>query len=307
MAAKKKDELKKNELADIIEAKLDAIKPYSGAIGIVVVLLVAVVGGGIWMVVRNQKASEQAWADLYQASYQAQFEDSADLLKVSEKDTPAGLWARQFAADFHMNEGSREVFKDREAGLKKINLAKEDFQYIVDKVDKSKQKLLWSRASFGRARALESLGEFEEAKKVYESLASDLKDSVIGDAAAEGVTRVSNATTVAWYKAFKTREKDDLLSMMTAVGEAPDSDTGLPARPDFSYPEIIVPAPGSANEDAPPTPPDGTTNEEAPPAPPEGDAKDDAKKSDLPVDEDAPKKVEPKSDEDEAADSKDKN
>ena len=59
------------------------------------------------------------------------------------------------------------------------------------------------RGIFGLARARESLGELEEARRGYEALAAEYPDSPYRTIAEERVAALSRDSTQQWYKWFE--------------------------------------------------------------------------------------------------------
>jgi hypothetical protein len=266
MDHKRKEELKKNDLADIIEHKLTEWKPLMLPVLLVGVVLLAAIGGISWYLINQHQQTENTWSDLYAASYQLQKDGKTDLLeselkKSSFAATVPGLWAKQMLADNLLQTGLRELSMqaDRKKAIDKIDQARKDYQYVSQNVDREQNELLWSRSTMGLARAAESLGNFDEAKQAYESVSKHLGDSPLGKAAGERIQVLENPINIAWYDAFKNRKPR---STTSSIGEAPLSDPGLPRRPDFSYPELIVPNIGDEAAPAPPGASDESKSEE---------------------------------------------
>ena len=315
MDHQRKEELKKNDLADVIEGKLVALKPHAGTIGVVALLLAAVVGGGLWMLISGQSKKEQAWTDLHAASFQARTTNSAKLLEqaASKPDTATslpGLWARQMAADLHLNEGFQQLEFDREKGAEQVAEAMNEFKFVSENTDKVGNQLLWSRATFGLARSAEATGDFETAKAAYQAIIAEMEDSPLAKAAADKIKVLEDPVTLAWFEEFKTRKSE---VRQPETGDAPESDTGLPARPDFSFPEVQAPDPSTLSSEAPPAPPEGDADEgdadegdadkgeEAPPTPLEEenelDEKDEPAETEMKDDADDTDTDEPDTDE----------
>jgi tetratricopeptide (TPR) repeat protein len=84
------------------------------------------------------------------------------------------------------------------------------------------------RSTFSLAYAHESLGEFEEARKLYQQLVEQAPDSAFGQAAQRGLHRCTDPSFAIVYDRFK--EWEDPFAV--APGETPSE------KPDISFPEI---------------------------------------------------------------------
>ena len=271
------EELKKNELANLLESKLEGVKPHAWKIGIIALGVFALIASAMYMIASGQAKSGKEWSDLFLASYKAREDGSAKSL-VNQADnlagSEAGMWASQLSADQLFNEGARSAMQDRESALKKFELAKKSYMMVRDGSDEVKQSTRWRRATYGLGRSHEALGEFEKAKEMFQSLVDSAADSALGKAAANAIARIERPSSIAFYEAYKNHEFEVPTSTASDVAPggddaAPGSDLGLPFRPNFSYPVVpeAVDLPPAGNEDAPPMlnpPTDSTPKKEAP-------------------------------------------
>lgn len=241
MSSKKSQQLKHNDLADWIEAKIEELKPYTSQIvlGSILVLL-AVIGAGYWLS-NLGKSRQEEWKDFEIAAMQANSSSNTkELVTVAERfsDSPAGLWALQRAADYELNAATRRLFQDRAAGKTGIAAAKAKYQQVVENA-KSKDAELLRRAHFGLAKACESLGEWDEAIKNYKTLVEDAGNTPIGEVAVNALARVQSPDNQAFYEEFITRSP--ATGSFPGTGMSPQLDApgmqGLPTTPDISLPD----------------------------------------------------------------------
>jgi tetratricopeptide (TPR) repeat protein len=248
--AKKKNietpEIEENMLISWFESKFGYLKPHYKTIAIVAGLLVlAGIVGAILMKANRENYAAQ-WNDLNLAVTEFANDQNVDHLtemaKINE-NTPAGLWALQIAGDQELNLGLTKMSnpsrfpKDdpddlRNTAIRHVKTAKKTFQQILDSSGK-RSPLLEQRTVFSMARATESLGEFDEAKKYYTQLIDSAPESEFVDRAKLGVARASNERLVAFYDEFSTTKMQVAPGVTLPDGELPDID----------FPDVEIPEP----------------------------------------------------------------
>ncbi len=235
----KTTELKKNELADIVEKKFGDLRPYSGTIllGLLALILVGIVGA-YWNSLRAV-AKSQPWQDLQfaMASHQNDRQTSHfDVVSERHSDSLASLWALQLSGDADLRMGLAKLITEREASLKQIERARRALEKIQESTLK-RPELLTERSLYSLAYAYESLGEFEKAKSAYSRMMKEMPDAPMTIMAKEGLARLDNPAFVAAFDKFKS------------VGTAPDM--VLPPMPDISFPDSKDAPAGNASTSEP--------------------------------------------------------
>jgi len=222
-----------------VEKWLEALRPYGNLIAFAFVLVLVVFFASAWYVQHLQRKNEAQWMQLNRSLAETRLTGKTDsLLDVADvyPDGKAGLWALQIAGDVDLRSGlglmtnsdSRPEGIQIEEGLKQVEKARRALQKIVDAPAAQKSVMLQQRSTFSLAYALESLGEFSEAKKYYQVIVDTAPDSPFGPPAARGLERVSNPEFVALYEKFKNWED--------TLGTAPGPP--IPGVPDISFPEL---------------------------------------------------------------------
>jgi tetratricopeptide (TPR) repeat protein len=220
MKAERRHELQHNEVADWLAATIERVKPYSRAIvavavaGTVLLITYVVLSG------RSEKKQSVAWSDYYQA-LQADAKDVTTDLEsvVREHDgVPAGLWAEVALADVKLGEGIDSLFRDKQAAQTKLRSAVQHYEAVLEDAE---DPLLAARARFGLARAFESLGRLDEARKVYDEVVKTFGTNAYVSLAKERLADLERSSTQDFYAWFAKQEP---------VSVPPPSDT-LPGTP----------------------------------------------------------------------------
>lgn len=238
----RRHELQKNELADWLEEKIEDLRPYFPAISIGGLLALALVLGVWWYSTQQSQASAASWNQYFSALGEREQDEALQKVIESEKSNEAANWARQTLADTKLARGAAAVFTDREASKKQLEEAAELYTAIRSTTS---DPLLRSRATFGLARAQESLFNVEGAKKLYEEVAQANSDSVIGEEAQAAVKRLSDPRDVEllnWLA--KQTPKRPTPTPTGRPGGVPGLPSDLPDRPDIGLPDFggpIVP------------------------------------------------------------------
>lgn len=231
------------------EKLFEKVKPHLSTITLAVVacLLGFIV---IAFIMRNRfDQNALQWRELNNATAIAIRTGDVNGLKqvaTNNPDTKAGLWALQIAGDQQLRMGLEQLSMDREGGLALVRKSKENFQSVVDAPNSTKTTMLQRRSHFSLAYASESLGQFSEAKTLYEQLVDEAPDSAFANAALRGASRCSNEDYAKLYERFESWEVD-------VIGDAPGP--ALPERPRIDdFPEVDLPPgqkPPAGNDAAP--------------------------------------------------------
>lgn len=256
MKTERRHELTTNELADSLGGFLDTtLKPYAPYIG-ATILAAAVLGGGYYLVTTWQAdARQQEWNDLYFA-LDAQAPPGATAavgdpriaaLEKVVKDHPqadAGQMARLALADAKLAEGVEALFSDR---AKALGLLREALDMYGAVRNEARHPLLLERATLGVARAHESLGDLDAAKREYAEAVKKWPTGPFSGMASRRLADLERSSTVAFYQWF-------------AAQQPRPAPTGLPGMPGDRLPFD----PGAF---PPETPPSGDPFLTPPPSP----------------------------------------
>ncbi len=216
------------------EKLLEASRPYWGqiALGVCVLLLGYVLVS--YFLQNSENAAAEPWQELDRSINQFRISQNVDSLKQMENDYPndkATNFALQIAGDYEMDRGLQQLPTDREGAMKLIKRAKESFQKVYDAPNTTKTVMQQRRSLYTLAYAAESLGQFDEAKKLYTKYTEEAPDSILFKDAQRGLARVTDPKFIALYKDFQDHELFDEEAPGAAVEDAPNID----------FPEIDIP------------------------------------------------------------------
>jgi len=196
------EEIEGNALADGITSALEALRPHLRAIFMGLAgLLLAAIG---WMWLQQQRAAlvAKSWDDYMFAISPV---DPAALADVATQHpgTPAGEWADLIQAEMALDEGAELLFVDRDRATPRLQAAADGYAALLV----SRQKgLLAERATFGLAKANESLGKIDEARAGYEAVASDYPGGALAGMARQRSKALEGDGAREWYAWFAAQK-----------------------------------------------------------------------------------------------------
>ena len=193
------EEIEGNALADGIGRLLDAIQPHLRAIGLAFGGLVLATVAWMWMNQQRGALEEQSWNAYLSAITSA--DDPAALASVvtGHPGSAAADWARLIQAEMALNEGTQLLFVDRNQATPKLQAAADAYGELLARRSKD---LLAERATFGLAKANESLGRVEEARAGYDAVVSDYPDGVLVEPARQRAAALAGTGAAEWYRWF---------------------------------------------------------------------------------------------------------
>ena len=219
-----------NMLVSWFEARFGFLKPHYKTIAIVAGLLVLAVI--LFMFLQKMKRDNYAsqWLGFNQSFCNTLMDGKpSHLTDLADQfpDAVSSNWAMQIAGDITLSDGLSTLATDRDSAMKKLKKAKAHYQAVVDSKVK-KTPMLERRSVFGLAYALESLGEFDQAREYYAQLVES-NDPVFADAAQRGLSRSKDSNLANFYADFESAK----------MGMAPG--VRLANRPDIEFPEFDLP------------------------------------------------------------------
>ncbi|HWG44123.1 MAG TPA: hypothetical protein VN688_15200 [Gemmataceae bacterium] len=195
MKAEHRKELMTNSLAHRVSDAIHGIKegPSRGTILVLVALGLILILVLVWRYLSssNEAADSARWREWDSLASPEQLTNFAD-----NKDMQGhlqGRLARLAEARRGLHDGLRDLggIGTRPEALKKITTAAEHYTKLVQEF--ADKPVLHQQALMGAAKAHESLGEIEQARKFYDQLARDHGNSVLGKEADEQIKRLDAA------------------------------------------------------------------------------------------------------------------
>jgi hypothetical protein len=222
-----------NTLAEKTLEIVDRLRPHANAI-------VMAVGGAAlamlaWLLVSNQTTAgrAQSWdafLDAVASDTQPMLVDSLGDVIRRYPGTPAAQWSEVVLADFAVSEGTDLLFSNREQGVQRLQSAVEAYSAVLAARPRG---LLATRATFGLAKARESLGQFEEARRGYEAVATEQAAGGFMHLAKQRLTALNRPVMQEWY---------DWFAAQTFTPPQPAAGAGVAPGVDQPAPPAATPA-----------------------------------------------------------------
>ena len=261
MKSERRHELAENDLADSVENLAERFRPY------VATILTAAIGGlvavivGLFVSSRWEASRAESW-DACLAALTTGNEDAFREVLIRYPATPAAQWAELVLADRAVSEATSLLFQKldpaNDIARQRLEQAVAAYQGLLAEQPTG---MIAERATFGLAKARECLGELDEARRGYETLAKEYANSPMADLAAARATELARADTKQFYDWFfeqrataavpPASEQSDAKAAEPATVTAPADDAAKPdatksdaAKPETAKPE--APAPDAA-------------------------------------------------------------
>lgn len=192
------DELEGNVLAEKTLEIVDRLRPHANAI--LLGLGAAVVAFAGWALVSSQAATtrSQAW-DAFLAGLSGGEPQAFDEVMRRYPGTPAAEWSRLVVADMNLIDGTELLFSNKDQAPPRLQAAAELYLSILAARPSA---MLAERATFGLAKARESLGQLEEARRGYAAVATEHPDGALAGLARTRAAALERESTRQWYDWF---------------------------------------------------------------------------------------------------------
>lgn len=231
MKRERRHELQQNDLLAWVNGIVEAVRPYSTLIVLLVVLAAVAFGGWKWWSRSAAAESAYAWDDLFNAMSSrnpAEVQEVAELRPGSD----VAQWAMLVAGDMYLSSGCQGLFQSKATAAQDLRKAVDSYLSVLGE---SQNPVLRERATFGLARAYESLagtrqsaGEIEKAIQHYGEVVENWPDGAYAGAAAERLEDLERQSTKEFYDQFAQYDPQPAYSDQPGPGRKPlefDADT----------------------------------------------------------------------------------
>jgi|688.fasta_scaffold150020_1 tetratricopeptide (TPR) repeat protein len=239
---KQPEQLEQNELVEWLDKKFGHLRPYTSQILFGLLALVALGFAVAYLIYSRMDVQAKQWQTLSSAINTFNLDrQTSHLTNIAEEfpDAESSMWALQLAGDVEMANGLQQLNSDPQSAVRTLEKAQKYYNKLLDSPTKKSTDLI-QRATYALAYCTESLGQFEEAKKLYQKIVDQAGTSVYADPSKMALERLAQPEIVAFYEAYKR-------SAVAPLGE-------LPKRPDISFPEAPAAESSSAQPPATETP-----------------------------------------------------
>ncbi len=268
MKKERRQELKENELAEILARWYAKIAPHSQKILIALLVVVIVyLGWTIWS--RWAAAVEnEAWQALHAAMESGA---AADYETVAERfpGTHAAYWAQLLAADTHLQIGCRQILVNKADGAQELRKALDGYLAVrnVTISPLFQQRVLWGlgRAYEALSGTREGQGELDRAMSAYRELVQRWPDGPFSSIAKRQLEALEKPETREFYDALAAYEPARP-SVEPPSGTIDFGPSGVPTPPAHAQQSGISNAEAAPTSDAKPGEQVVQEKDETPPA-----------------------------------------
>ena len=236
---KQTEQLEQNELVEWLDKKFGHLRPYTSQILFGLLALMALGLAIAYLIYTRMDVQAKQWQTLNSAINTFNLDrQTSYLTNIAEEfpDAESSMWALQIAGDVEMSNGLQQLNSDPQSAVRNLEKAQKYYNKLLDSPTKKSTELV-QRSTYALAYCTESLGQFEEAKKLYQKIVDQAGTSVYAEPSKMALERLAQPEILAFYEAYKR-------SAVAPLGE-------LPKRPDISFPE--APAAGSSSAQPPTT------------------------------------------------------
>lgn len=195
-------DIRDNDLAEKTIEFIDRLRPHLNTLLLAAAgLLLAAIG---WVLVSSQSATtrSQSW-DAYLAGLSSGDVQSFDEVIRRYPGTPAADWSRLVLADMALTEGTELLFADKDRAPPRLQAAVDLYSAILAARPSG---MLAERATFGLAKARESLGQLDEARLGYAAVAAEFPNGALAQIAADHAAELGRESSRQWYDWFAAQK-----------------------------------------------------------------------------------------------------
>jgi TolA-binding protein len=224
------------EAGDRISMVVDGLAPHARTIlaGGVAVLVAA--AGWIMISSQSDAARGRSW-DAYLAAMAAVASGEpadAAFQDVTQRHpgTAAADWSRLRMAEIRIAGGTEAAFRDKAAAARDFEAAAEILSELL--ATRRPRGLLAEQATFALAKARESLGDFDQARKGYETVVREHPQGPTAEAARRRAEALARGSLSQWYAWFSAQDPVAAAPDAAATGSeaaAPPASGAAPAVP----------------------------------------------------------------------------
>ena len=200
--ADEQHDLDGNALAEKTVEIVERLRPHLNTILLAAAGAVVAIAAAILVSSQAAATKAQAW-DAYLAGLSTGEVQSFDEVIRRYPNTPAAEWSRLVLADMALTEGTELLFIEKTRATPRLQAAGELYSAILAGRPSG---MLGERATFGLAKARESLGQLEEARQGYAVVASEFSSGPLARIAAYHAAELNRESTRQWYDWFAAQQ-----------------------------------------------------------------------------------------------------
>jgi hypothetical protein len=196
------EEIEGNALAEKTFELVDRLRPHTNAI--LLALGGAVLALAAWVLVsaQSQATKSQSW-DAFLAGLSGGDAQAFDEVVRRYPGTPAAEWSRLVMADMALIDGTELMFVNKDQAPPRLQAAADLYASILASRPTG---MLAERATFGLAKARESVGQLDEARRGYAAVAAEFPEGALAGLARQHAATVDRESTRQWYDWFAAQQ-----------------------------------------------------------------------------------------------------
>jgi len=195
-----------NDLAAKALDLIDRARPHATTIlAVAAAGLLAALG---WILISSQVAAgrAQSWNALlaaFASNDRMALQESLGSVIRRYPATAAAQWAEIVLADLAVSDGTDLLFSDRDRATQRLQAAADAYAAVLAARPTG---MVAERATFGLAKARESLGQLEEARRGYEAVVREQASAGLKRLAAGRAEALGRESTRQWYDWFAAQK-----------------------------------------------------------------------------------------------------
>jgi len=243
MKSEQRHELAENDLAESVEHLAERMRPYLPTILIAAIGSLLAVFLSLFISAGWEASRSESW-DACLGALASGDENAFREVILRYPDSPASQWAELVLADRNLSEATDLLFAPldpaNDVARQRLEDAAASYAGILAQRPTG---MVAERATLGLAKARESLGELDEARRGYEALAQEYGESPMAKLAVAHAADLARGDTKAFYNWFAEARA---AAAQAAAEETPEENAGdgpAATEPADTAPAADTPAP----------------------------------------------------------------
>jgi len=243
MKSEQRHELAENDLAESVEHLAERMRPYLPTILIAAIGSLLAVFLSLFISAGWEASRAESW-DACLGALASGDENAFREVILRYPDSPASQWAELVLADRNLSEATDLLFAPldpaNDVARQRLEDAAASYAGILAQRPTG---MVAERATLGLAKARESLGELDEARRGYEALAQEYGESPMAKLAVAHAADLARGDTKAFYNWFAEARA---AAAQAAAEETPEENAGdgpAATEPADTAPAADTPAP----------------------------------------------------------------
>ena len=196
------EDLEGNALAENVAGLVERLRPHARVVLLAAAGALVVMAAWVGVSAQSAATKSQSW-DAFLAGLSGGDPQQFDDVVRRYPGTPAAEWSRLVMADMALINGVELLFANKDEAPPRLQAAADLYAAILAGQPRG---MLAERATFGLAKARESLGQLEDARRGYAAVAEEFPDGALAGLAREHAAALGREATRRWYDWFAAQK-----------------------------------------------------------------------------------------------------